>query len=93
MASLPIDADALVPRWIGAEGNPHIETLHAIYSRRCIEPIHKRIEAGRLKVQALFDDLSVRYLGEAEMRRYDPGLESFRNVNTPEEWEELRSRC
>jgi molybdopterin-guanine dinucleotide biosynthesis protein A len=91
MASLPTDADALVPRWTDAEGIPHIETLHTIYSRRCIEPIRGRVESGRLKVQALLDDVSVRYLGEEEMRRYDPGLDSFRNVNTPEEWEELRS--
>jgi molybdopterin-guanine dinucleotide biosynthesis protein A len=93
MSSLPTDADALVPRWTDTEGKPHIETLHAIYSRRCIEPIRLRIETGRLKAQALLDDLSVRYLDENEMRRYDPRLDSFCNVNTPQEWEELRSRC
>ncbi len=92
MAELPADADALVPRWTDAEGSLHIETLHAIYSRRCVEPIRRRIEARRLKVQALLDEVSVRYLDEAEMRPYDPELESFRNVNTPEEWEGLRSK-
>lgn len=91
MASLPAAADALVPRWTGAEGSPHIETLHAIYSRQCVEPIRRRIEAGKLMVRALLDELNVQYLDEAEMRRYDPGLVSFRNVNTPEEWEWLRN--
>ncbi len=90
MASLPADADALVPRWQDAEGSKYIETLHAIYSRRCIEPIRARVEAGKLKVRALLDDLDVQYLDEAEIRRYDPELDSFRNVNTPEEWEQLR---
>lgn len=92
MASLPTEADVLVPRWRDAEGNPRIETLHAIYARRCIEPIRKRIEAGKLKVRALLEDVSVEYVDEAELRRYDPQLESFRNVNTPEEWERLRSK-
>jgi molybdenum cofactor guanylyltransferase len=92
MAGLPADADALVPRWTDARGNWRVETLHAIYSRRCVGPIRGRIEAGRLKVGALLDEVSVRYLDEAEMRRYDPGLESFRNANTPEEWEGLRGR-
>jgi molybdopterin-guanine dinucleotide biosynthesis protein A len=92
MASLFTEADALVPRWTDADGNRHIEALHTIYSRRSIEPIRKRIEAGKLKVQALLEDVSVQYLDENEMRRYDPRLESFRNVNTLEEWERLRSR-
>ncbi len=92
MASLSTEADVLVPRWTDAEGNPRIEMLHAIYSRRCIEPIRKRIEAGKLKVQALLEDVSVEYLDEAELRRYDPQLESFRNINTPQEWERLRSK-
>ncbi|MDQ3704177.1 MAG: molybdenum cofactor guanylyltransferase [Chloroflexota bacterium] len=92
MAFLPTEADVLVPRWTDAEGNRHIETLHAIYSRRCIEPIRKRIEAGKLKVQALLEDVSVEYVDEAELRHYDPQLKSFRNINTPEEWERLRSK-
>lgn len=93
IVTLPTDADVLVPCWTDAGGEERIEMLHAIYSRRCIESILKRIEAGKLRVQALLGDLKVQYLDEAEMRRYDPGLDSFRNINTPEEWEWLRSRC
>jgi molybdopterin-guanine dinucleotide biosynthesis protein A len=92
MAGLPAGGDVLVPRWTGPGGNPHVEMLHAIYSRRCIEPIRRCIEAGRLKVRALLDEVSVRYVEEAEMRRHDPELESFRNANTPEEWEWVRGR-
>jgi molybdopterin-guanine dinucleotide biosynthesis protein A len=92
MASLPTGADVLVPRWTDADGNRHIETLHAIYSRRCLGPIRERIEAGKLKVRALLEDVSVEYVDQEELRCYDPGLESFRNINTPEEWERLRSK-
>ncbi|MDQ3930675.1 MAG: molybdenum cofactor guanylyltransferase [Chloroflexota bacterium] len=92
MASLARDADALVPRWTDTDGKRHVEPLHAIYTRHCIQPIRKRIEAGKLKVQALLEDISVRYIDEAELRRHDPTLQSFRNVNTPEEWERLSSK-
>jgi molybdenum cofactor guanylyltransferase len=89
MVSLPGDYDAFIPRRTDVPGRERLETLHAIYSRRCIVPISERIRAGELKVAALAEDIRVRYLGEEEMRRYDPGLQSFRNVNTPEDWEEL----
>lgn len=89
MASLPGDYDALIPRWADVLGRETLETLHAIYSRRCIGPIGERIRAGELKVAALAENIRVRYLNEGEMRRYDSELQSFRNVNTPEDWEEL----
>lgn len=92
MASIPTEADALVPRWTGPGGVGHLETMHAIYSRGCLEPARARIAAGKLKVQALLEDVSVQYLDEAEMRRFDPQLDSFRNVNTPEEWARLRGK-
>ena len=92
MASLPGNYDALIPCWTDVSGRERLETLHAIYSRGCIGPISERIKAGDLKVAALAEDIRVRYLDEEEMRRYDPRLQSFRNVNTPEEWEELMGK-
>lgn len=86
MTSLPMQADALVPRWTDDTGRQQVEPLHAIYSRNCIEPVRKRIEVGKLKVQALLEDVQVQYVEEAEIKRHDPRLESFRNINTPEEW-------
>jgi molybdopterin-guanine dinucleotide biosynthesis protein A len=92
VAELADEADALVPRWTDGEGQLHVETLHAVYSRSCLEAIRGRIEAGRLQVRGLLDEVRVRYVEEAEMRRHDPGLESFRNANTPGEWERLKDR-
>ena len=89
MASLPFDADAFVPRWTEADGSARIEPLHAVYSAQCIEPVRARIEVGKLKVTDTLDDLEVRYIEEADLRRYDPTLSSFRNVNTPQDWAEM----
>jgi molybdopterin-guanine dinucleotide biosynthesis protein A len=89
MAALPAEHDALIPRWTDAQGGRHLETLHAIYSRRCIAPIAQRVRAGKLKVADLAADISVRFIEGEELRRYDPDLSAFRNVNTPEEWAAL----
>ncbi len=88
MASLPDDADAVVPRHSGESGRQRPEPLHAIYSHRCIEPIRRRLERGSLSIVGLLDELNVRYIEEAELRTFDPHLLSFRNINTPEEWAE-----
>jgi molybdenum cofactor guanylyltransferase len=86
LAALPGDPDVIVPRWHDREGREQVEPLHAIYSRRCLEPLRRRIESGNLKAAGLLEEVEVRYVDEGELRQYDPELVSFRNINTPEEW-------
>lgn len=88
MLSLPVEYDALVPRWNDGR-EVRVEPLHAIYTTRCAGEIAERITAGRLKVSAFLENAGVRYVEEGDIRRYDPGLRSFYNVNTPEEWARL----
>jgi len=90
MASLPGGYEAIVPRWRDATGEARVEPLHAIYSKACVPHIRRRLASGDYRAHALFQDLSVRYVQNAEIRRFDPQFESFRNVNTLEDWEELR---
>jgi molybdenum cofactor guanylyltransferase len=73
------DFDALLPRT--ADGQ--VEPLHAIYSKACLEPIRRQLDAGRRRIVSFLDDVRVRYVEEAELRRFDPELRSFFNVNTP----------
>lgn len=80
LLALAPDFDAVVPR--AAEG---VEPLHAVYGTACLEPIRRLLDAGRYKAIGFYDDVQVRYVEEAELRRYDPRLRSFVNVNTPEE--------
>ncbi len=67
------------------DGRP--EPTHALYSRVCIGTIEKRIEANDLKISSFFDDVRVNLVPEEEIRRFDPGLLSFFNVNTQEDLE------
>lgn len=80
MTGLRDGADAVVPI---VDGRP--EPTHALYTRRCLPAIEKRLRAGQLKISGFFDDVSIRYVPESEIRNYDPDLLSFFNINRPED--------
>ena len=80
VTELRAGVDAVVPV-IG--GRP--EPTHALYSRRCIPAISQRLQDGQLKAAGFLDLVRVRYVDEAEARRFDPELLSFFNVNRPED--------
>ena len=64
----------------------NVEPLHAAYRRTCLAPIEAAIRAGRRRIISFFDQVRVRYVPPEAVRRIDPDLRSFRNVNTWEEW-------
>lgn len=80
MAGLRDGADAVVPI---VDGRP--EPTHALYARRCLPAIEKRLRAGQLKISGFFDDVSVRYVAENDVKLFDPDLLSFFNINRPED--------
>lgn len=73
--------EAVVPRW-----DERPEPLHAVYHRRCLPALTAKIKAGDLKIAGLLNELSVRYVEPAEIRRYDADGRSFTNLNTPDDW-------
>ncbi|UFS68531.1 formate dehydrogenase accessory sulfurtransferase FdhD [Geomonas sp. RF6] len=66
------------------------EPLHAIYARSCAERMEEALAAGERKIIKAFDWSRVQVVGEEEIREIDPHFQSFRNVNTPEEYHSLR---
>jgi molybdopterin-guanine dinucleotide biosynthesis protein A len=88
MAAEPRDYDVLVPLIPGESRQRDdglvYQTLHAIYSKRCLPFIEKRIAEGRKQVVGFFADVRVRTFDVAEITRWDPDLLSFFNANTPE---------
>lgn len=73
--------DAVVPIIDG-----YAEPLHALYHRRCLPAIEHRLAAGERRVISFMPDVRTHYVDEAALRAIDPNLDSFWNVNTPEEW-------
>ncbi len=79
--------DAVVPV---SPGGP--EPLCAVYAPACREPIRRRLDRGQLKMTAFWPDVRVREVGPSELQAFgDPGL-MFRNLNTPEDYEEAGGR-
>ncbi len=72
------------------EDGRQVEPLHAAYRRTCLPAVEDAIRAGRRRIVSFFPHVRVRYVMPEEAARFDPGLHSFRNVNTPEEWEAAR---
>ena len=77
MLSLREGHDVVVPV---VAGRP--EPTHAAYAQACLAPIRDRLERDELKIVGFFDDVRVRRIPEDEVRRYDPDLLTFFNINT-----------
>ena len=76
--------DIVVPMVSGK----HVEPLHAIYSKKLLPVIAKRLQGDERKIQGIFKEARVRYVTETEIDRYDPERRSFKNLNTLEEYKE-----
>lgn len=75
--------DAAVPRVGG-----RLQPLCALYRRRT-ERMRLYFDRGGRSMTGLLAELGVVELGELELRNVDPGLCSFLNVNSPEDFEQL----
>ena len=64
----------------------YVEPLHGAYRRTCLGPIEAAIRAGKRRIISFFPHVRVRTVTPEEIAALDPDLESFRNLNTPEEW-------
>jgi molybdopterin-guanine dinucleotide biosynthesis protein A len=86
-SALQDGVDAVVPR-IGDRMYP----LTAAY-RVSLLPLVEGLLAGeRLRALDLVETIAVRWLSEDELRAVDPELDSFRNVNTPADYEAALAR-
>jgi molybdenum cofactor guanylyltransferase len=65
------------------------QPLHAIYARSCLPAMQAQIEAGDLKIVRLLETLSGRVVTEADLT--PAWLRSFRNMNTPGDWEYVQT--
>lgn len=77
--------DAVVP--VSAQGP---EPFCAVYGPACREAVERAVAGGRLKMTAFWPDVRVREVGLAELRPFGDPAELFRNLNTPEEYEDAR---
>jgi molybdopterin-guanine dinucleotide biosynthesis protein A len=78
--------DAAIPRW----EDGFLEPLHAVY--RCVPMIHetkKAIERGETIILAPVFKIKVNYIPMDDVRKLDPDLRTFININTNDDIEKL----
>lgn len=66
------------------------QTLCAVYRREFAEFAGRALGAGQNKVDAIFPQTSLRQLFEEELRQAGFGPRMFRNVNTPQDWQQAQ---
>lgn len=81
------DADVIIP----LKNDGYMEPLCAIYSKRCLPHIEAQLAAGDYKIINFFSKIRAKQVPEGLLRKGDPELHSFMNVNTPGELGKARS--
>jgi molybdopterin-guanine dinucleotide biosynthesis protein A len=78
------DFDAVIPE-VGGK----IQPLHAVYRKRCASAIEALEATGEKRLVSIADAVNAKRIGEGELRKLDPELRSFFNVNTPEDYQKV----
>jgi len=83
------DKNAIIPRW----PNGHIEPLHAVYKTKIAFIAAKDAIANKeKKVSAMIQRIDdVCYISTNSLRKYDPTLQTFLNINTPLDLEKAKN--
>lgn len=90
---LVLDSLAASPAadWAVPEVGGHPQVLVSALAPRMLGAIDSHLAAGRRDLRGLLARVAVRTIDEASLRRVDPGLESFRDVDTPNDLAEIRA--
>ncbi|MBL0225870.1 MAG: molybdenum cofactor guanylyltransferase [Geobacteraceae bacterium] len=78
-------ADVIIP-----EGDQGLEPLHAVYGKACLPHMEAALLAGRRRLISFFPRVRVRHFECTRVAAIDPGFDSFRNINTPDDYFALR---
>ena len=81
------DIDVVIPKT-----EKGLEPLCAVYSQRCLHPITHRLRQGDYRIRSFFRKARVRHVPEPQLRRCDPDLRSFYNINTSEDLAQVRQQ-
>lgn len=73
------DYDAIIPEW----ENSYLEPLHSVYN---VEAVKRYLKTNKnSSLHSMLLSMNTKKILSEELRRFDPNLESFRNINTLDE--------
>jgi molybdenum cofactor guanylyltransferase len=73
------------------ETSKGMEPLFAVYSKKCLPAMEQHIKEDKLKIQRMFHRFKVKKITESVLRKKDPELISFFNVNTADDWKRAQT--
>jgi molybdopterin-guanine dinucleotide biosynthesis protein A len=73
---------AVVPRYRG-----FLEPLCAVYTKSCLDPIHRSLTEDSYSIQSLFDSLVIKKIEENTLLKHDPAGYTFFNINCLEDYQ------
>ena len=68
-----------------------LQTLCAVYSKRCLPIIEQMLQESELRVHALQEWAHIKCISPEVWQRFDPDGMSFFNINTPEDFNRANS--
>jgi FdhD protein len=69
-----------------------LEPLHAVYGKGCLAAIEATLLSGQRRIVSFFDRTNVSRMNVEQVACYDPSFDSFKNINTPGDYFELRDK-
>lgn len=78
-------SDVIIP-----EGKNGLEPLHAVYCRCCLPAMESALHTGKRRLISFLPEVTVTTIPGETIRFVDPDLDSFRNINTPADYYDLR---
>jgi molybdopterin-guanine dinucleotide biosynthesis protein A len=86
LAALRHDCDVVIP-----QGENGLEPLHALYGKTCLGPMEESLSNSRRRIISFFPQVQVQQMAKEQIAAIDPDFDSFRNVNTPQDYYQLRA--
>ena len=70
------------------------EPMHAVYRKTtCLPAVENAIQSQKKRLISWFDQVKVIAVGERILKSFDPDLNAFLNINTPEELIAAEKKC
>ena len=86
LSNLRNQADVVIPQ---VENG--LEPLHALYGKGCLPFMEQALLADRRRIVSFFPQVRVQQFSQDRVATIDPAFASFRNVNTPSDYYQLRA--
>ena len=68
-----------------------IEPMCAVYAKTCLPVMERHIKSEEFKIRQIFKSTRVKKVPENALRQADPELQSFFNINTPDDLKRAES--